>query len=81
MLTPGDATSGGGDVQAEGAAEAGPAYPPGPYGLAVGDVFPLLTLKGYRGGVAPFTSVSTSEYYDPTGSRGIRAGDFGVQAG
>ena len=44
-------------------------------------MFPLLTLKGYRGGVAPFTSVSTSEYYDPTGSRGIRAGDFGVQAG
>lgn len=75
-----DAAVGDAAVADSAVADAGlPAYPAGPYGLRQGDVFPLLVLKGYRGGVAPFGDVSTNEYYDPSGARGIRAVHLTVQ--
>jgi hypothetical protein len=51
----------------------GGAYPPGPYGFAVGNTLPNMHFKGYRGGVAPWTDIALSDYYDPTGSRHIKA--------
>lgn len=48
-------------------------YPPGPYGFAQGDTLPNMHFQGYRGGVAPWTDIALSDYYDPTGKRGIRA--------
>lgn len=53
------------------ASEPTPEYPPGPYGLTAGAVFPDLTLQGYRNGARPFTELHLHDYYDPTGSRGI----------
>jgi hypothetical protein len=46
-------------------------YPVGPYGLAVGQVFPNITLQGYVGGVAPWTTITTKDYFDVDGSKGI----------
>lgn len=67
--TPTDA----GAAEAAAPVDAGPAYPPPPYGLAQGDVFPLVTLNGYKGGTAgdgTWVPISTASYYDPDGSKG-----------
>jgi hypothetical protein len=47
-------------------------YPSGPYGLSVGSVIPNLSLSGYRDGTGAWTTIKTSDYYDPTGSRGVK---------
>jgi hypothetical protein len=54
--------------------DAAPAYPPPPYGLDKGSTFPLITLKGYRGGLSgdgSWVDISTTDYYDPTGAKGF----------
>jgi hypothetical protein len=48
-------------------------YPKGPHGWAVGQVFPRLTFDAKLGGKGAFTRVSTKDYYDRDGARGIRA--------
>jgi hypothetical protein len=58
--------------------EARPDYPPPPYGAEVGDTFPLLTMRGRKGGAAEFVEISSRDYYDPDGDRGIRALWVGV---
>jgi hypothetical protein len=47
-------------------------YPSGPYGLSVGYVIPNASLNGYHSGTGTWGPIKMSEYYDPTGSRGIR---------
>jgi hypothetical protein len=47
-------------------------YPSGPYGLSVGSVAPNVSLNGYRLGTGAYGPIKMSEYYDPTGARGIR---------
>jgi hypothetical protein len=47
-------------------------YPAGPYGKRKGDVFPPLTLRGYRDGALTFDTVSLRDYFDPDGSKRIR---------
>jgi hypothetical protein len=72
---------GGGGVDAGGgqATDAGVtpppsgAYPPGPYGRTVGATFPNLALMGYRNGAGAWTQIQISDYYDPDGTRGLRA--------
>ena len=49
-------------------------YPEGPYGLAVGNVFPPITVQGYVGGRAPWATISLKDYFDVDGKKGI----FGV---
>jgi hypothetical protein len=49
-----------------------PPYPAGPYGAAVGKTFPLVTWQGEHDGAAPIVSISSADYYDPSGSKGIR---------
>jgi hypothetical protein len=44
-------------------------YPSGPYGFAVGQVFPNRTLQAMHGG--SYSSMSMLDLYDPDGSRGI----------
>ncbi len=46
-------------------------YPPGPYGLKVGNVYPNFAFKGYRDGTGEWTDITMLDYYDPDGSRGI----------
>jgi hypothetical protein len=46
-------------------------YPPGPFGLNVGDVFPRVKLLGYHAGQSPWTTVDAKDYFDPHGLRGI----------
>ena len=46
-------------------------YPAGPYGLAAGQVFPNLTLHGYRAANGEWTTLSMIDHYDPDGTRGI----------
>jgi hypothetical protein len=53
------------------------AYPAGPYGVAVGDVFPNVSWTGAHGAGAT-TTISSADYYDPDGSRGIRGAYFTV---
>ncbi|MBL8718437.1 MAG: hypothetical protein JNL79_20825 [Myxococcales bacterium] len=55
-----------------------PEYPAGPYGKTVGQTAPNLCFKGYRDGVAgkekgEWTDICLGDYYDPDGTRGIRA--------
>jgi hypothetical protein len=72
-----DASTDTGSVTPD-AAEA--TYPAGPYGIGVGDVFPSVTWQGERGGQAPLVSISSSDYYDPTGAKGIRSLYFTITA-
>lgn len=76
------ASDGSVDVSAEAASDAGTdspiAYPSGPYGLAEGDVFPNHSWMGYRHGKGDFIPIACSDYYDPTGAKGIRAVFFTV---
>lgn len=46
-------------------------YPAGPFGLKPGQVFPNLTLHGYRDGTGAWTAITLKDYFDPDGSRGI----------
>ncbi|HEY2516425.1 MAG TPA: hypothetical protein VGI39_36395, partial [Polyangiaceae bacterium] len=69
--TPVDAGGGGSASDAGGGTTA--AYPAGPYGFNVGDVIANSSFMGYRNGAGAWTSLQISDYYDPTGSRGIRA--------
>ena len=55
-------------------------YPPGPYGKAVGSVIPNITWEGYRDGVGEWTKISLLDYYDPDGTRNIRAIKVGAAA-
>jgi len=48
-------------------------YPAAPYGKTVGQTLPNLKFKGYRDGVAPWTDIAMADYYDPAGSKTIRA--------
>lgn len=48
-------------------------YPPGPYGLEKGNIFPPITMKGYKLGQQPWTDIAIQDYYDPDGSRGVYA--------
>ena len=73
-------TDAGGGGDAAVSADAGAAYPAGPYGIAVGDVFPNVTWQGERKGVAPVVSIASADYYDPDGSKGIRGVMFTINA-
>ena len=46
-------------------------YPAGPFGLKRGQVFPNLTLHGYRDGTGAWTDIALKDYFDPDGSHGI----------
>lgn len=48
-------------------------YPSGPYGIQMGDTIANVSLMGYRDATGPYTQIQLSDYYDPDGSRGIRA--------
>ena len=48
-------------------------YPAAPYGKTVGATIPNLKYKGYRDGVGDWTDIAMLDYYDPDGSRGIKA--------
>ena len=48
-------------------------YPDGPYGMKKGLVYPNLTFDGYRDAKRPWTKLSMQDYYDPHGTRGVRA--------
>jgi hypothetical protein len=48
-------------------------YPPPPYGVNVGDTFPDATWDGFRSGTTDAVKISSIDYYDPKGERGIRA--------
>ena len=48
-------------------------YPAGPYGYATGSTFPNVSFSGYRDGAGAWISIAMSDYYDPTGARGINA--------
>jgi hypothetical protein len=50
-----------------------PACPTGATGTKEGLVLPQGDLTGYRNGAGPFASISTCDYFDPDGSRGLRA--------
>ncbi|MGZ3455418.1 MAG: peroxiredoxin family protein [Polyangiales bacterium] len=49
------------------------AYPSGPYAIATGSTYPNVSLNGYKDGAGAWTTIAASDYYDPTGSRGIKA--------
>jgi hypothetical protein len=58
----------------EAAAEAGPAYPAGPYGVAVGSVLdPSVTWQGYLPGATAPSTIKMSDLFDADGSKGINA--------
>src|SRR4051794_38443878 len=65
-----------GAVDSEGGASADAAetltYPPPPYGIAEGDTFPDATWDGFRSGTTDTVKISSIDYYDPKGDRGIR---------
>jgi hypothetical protein len=67
---------GAGNPDSGAPAETGPTevdgYPVGPYGMKVGQVFPDLTLEGYRDGKGDWVELAVRDYYDPTGDKGIR---------
>ncbi len=48
-------------------------YPEGPYGKNVGQVEPNMTWKGYVDGKGDWTDISLIDYYDPDGSKGVKA--------
>jgi len=61
-------------IAAEAGAEAGPAYPAGPYGVAVGSVLdPSVTWQGYVPNATMPSTIKMSDLYDPDGSKGINA--------
>ena len=55
-------------------------YPPGPFGFTVGDVFPRAIVNGYKNGGGGWTTLSTQDYFDPDGARGINGVYFTVSA-
>jgi hypothetical protein len=56
-------------------------YPEGPYGLKVTNIFPNLTLPGYKDAQGDWIdTMSMLDYYDPDGSRGITGIYFVVGA-
>jgi len=57
-----------------------PTCPPGPYGYRVGDTIPCLTFQGYRDGKGALTTISTKDYWDPDGSKGINVVVFASNA-
>lgn len=58
---------------------AAPDYPPGPYGTEEGDTLANACFKGFRDPArephreSSLETVAFSDYYDPAGSRGVRA--------
>lgn len=48
-------------------------YPAGPYANLAGSVFPPLVLDGYRDGDTTWTKLSMRDYFDPDGTKGVRA--------
>lgn len=85
---PGASTEDGGTTDDSGTTDDGgavdtgpppaPEYPAGPYGKTVGQTAPNLCFDGYRDGVAgkekgEWTKICLGDYYDPDGTRGIRA--------
>ena len=55
-------------------------YPAGPYGKTTGSVLPNLSWSGYRNGTGAWVTISLADYYDPTGSKGVRAVWLGLAA-
>lgn len=47
-------------------------YPSGSYGLSLGAVVPNVSLNGYREGTGTWGAIKLSDYYDPTGARGVK---------
>ena len=68
--TTGGDTTGGEPLQT---CEADVDYPAGPYGFDKDQTIANFQFQGYNDGVAPLTDICLSDYYDPDGSRGIRA--------
>jgi hypothetical protein len=64
-----------GPAEDTGPVDPGPtgAYPSGPYAIANGSTYPNVSLSGYREGAGAWTTLAASDYYDPTGTRGIKA--------
>jgi hypothetical protein len=48
-------------------------YPTGPYGLGTADVIDKFTFMGFRDGGDPFVKLSLTDFYDPEGTKGIKA--------
>lgn len=48
-------------------------YPAGPYGVNIGETYPNASVMGYRDGLNVYAPIKMSDYYDPTGDRGIKA--------
>jgi len=55
-------------------------YPAGPYGLLPGQIVPPLVVTGYREDGTAWESISTRDYFDPDGKKGIRGVLFVVAA-
>ncbi len=53
-------------------ADTAAAYPAGPYGILLGQVFPDLEWDGYRDAAGDWTKLHMHDYYDPDGKLGIR---------
>ncbi len=52
---------------------AAPTYPEGPFGNEQGRIFPDLTFQGYRDGKGAWVDLAMHDYFDPDGSKGVRA--------
>ena len=48
-------------------------YPAGPYGLGVQETIDNFTFMGFRDSGDPFTEIHLSDFYDPDGTKGIKA--------
>ena len=48
-------------------------YPEGPYGKTKGATEANLVWSGYRNGTGDWGEISLLDYYDPDGSKGIKA--------
>jgi len=48
-------------------------YPSGPYGKSVGATFPNLSWSGYKDSAGAWTTITMNDYFDPDGSKGVRA--------
>lgn len=48
-------------------------YPAGPYGLSESQIIKNMKFMGFRDGTGPYTELSLSDYYDPDGTKGIKA--------
>ncbi|MGZ3475921.1 MAG: hypothetical protein ACXWUG_18115, partial [Polyangiales bacterium] len=53
--------------------DAAPTCPPGARGLLDGDTLKDASITGYRSATGPFAPISTCDYWDPDGAKGIRA--------